>query len=226
MCYSIESSLRTSGMSLIAIIYLLSSGIPKFQYLGIVLIGWCGMQLAEAFLWMTNPKKSCTTTNRLITLFIIPIVLLLQPLASIFGSVFIQPWNENKNFKIYYSLAIAIPFLFIRYIVNPLFFKYKFCTTVTPNGHLDWFIKVSDTYKPTFLVIFSQFLWTFLGVYPLVKFWTGKRIWPFFIIPVVGMILSLFTDSPASIWCHITSYSSISAILLLFLYKHGIKIID
>ena len=105
MCYSIESSLRTSGMSFLAIIYLLSSGIPKFQYLGVVLIGWCAMQLTEAFLWMTDPRK-CTTINKWITLIIIPIVLAMQPLAPTWGSLFLNSWNENKNFISLYKARL------------------------------------------------------------------------------------------------------------------------
>jgi hypothetical protein len=102
-------------MSFLAIIYLLSSGIPKFQYLGVVLTGWCAMQLAEAFLWMTDPRK-CTTINKWITLIIIPIVLAMQPLAPTWGSLFLNSWNENKNFIIGYSLLIT-GFLIIRYTI-------------------------------------------------------------------------------------------------------------
>ena len=105
MCYSIESSLKTSGFSLIAIIYLLTSGIPKFQYLGTVLIGLCGMQFAEALLWMTNPEK-CTLTNRLITLILIPIVLALQPLGCVWGSLYLETWEKNKEFIIFYTIFI------------------------------------------------------------------------------------------------------------------------
>jgi len=47
MCYSVESSLKTTLLSLAAIIYLLSSRIPHFQLIGAALIGWCGMQFAE-----------------------------------------------------------------------------------------------------------------------------------------------------------------------------------
>jgi hypothetical protein len=116
MCYSIESSLRTSGFSLLAIIYLLSSGIPKFKYLGAVLIGWCAMQFSEMLLWMTDPRK-CTVTNQLITLIIIPIVLALQPLGCVWGSLFLKSWDENKKFIIYYTILIVL-FLFMQRTYN------------------------------------------------------------------------------------------------------------
>ena len=226
MCYSVESSLRTSGMSFLAIIYLLSSGIPKFQYLGVVLIGWSIMQLAEAFLWMTYPRK-CNSINKWITIIIIPIVLIMQPLGSVWGSLFLHSWNENKQFIINYSAFIILFLLCHRYIFNPLFFTYKLCTTITPRGHLDWDTKVATNYNYLNLsYILSILFWGFVILYPLLKFWKGNRLWPFYIIPFLGMIIGFFTDSPGSIWCHITSYASITAAVCLFLNNIGIKILN
>ena len=226
MCYSVESSLKTSGISLVAIIYLLSSGIPKFQYLGVVLIGWCVMQFAEALLWMTDPRK-CTLTNKLLTIFVIPVVLLLQPLGSVWGSLYIAPWKENKDFITNYTLILTTVFLFFRYIYVPYFYKYKFCTTITPSGHLDWLTSKRDYSNIShFENILLNCFWLILSFYPLYKFWKGDRLWPFYILPAIGFIYGFFTDAPESIWCNITSYSSISGIIILFLYKHGIKLIN
>lgn len=225
MCYSIESSLRTSGFSFLAIIYLLSSGIPKFKYLGVVLIGWCAMQFSEMLLWMTDPRK-CTLTNRLITLIIIPIVLALQPLGCVWGSLFLKSWDENKQFIIYYSVFVVLLLFIQRHIINPVFLKYKDCTTITPQGHLDWSTTVATNKKFDIFTIVLMILWCGLIAYPLFKFWDGGRLWPFYIIPVIGLFAGFFTDAPGSIWCHITSYGSISAIVLLFLHKQGIKILD
>ena len=47
MCYSVESSLKTTLISFFSILYLLDSGIPHFQWLGITLIVWCAMQFDE-----------------------------------------------------------------------------------------------------------------------------------------------------------------------------------
>jgi hypothetical protein len=225
MCYSIKSSLMTSGFSFIAIIYLLTSGIPKFQYLGVVLIGWCIMQFAEALLWMTNPVK-CTLTNKLITLILIPIVLALQPLGAVWGSLFLEPWDKNKKFIILYTIFIISIIFIHRHIINRYFTKYKDCTVITPEGHLDWTTSVSSNDKFNIVNIFLMILWLGIIAYPLFKFWNGKRLWPFYVIPVCGLFIGFFTDSPGSIWCHITSYGSLSAIILLFLHKRGIKILD
>ena len=68
MCFSVESSLKTTSLSLFAIVYLLSSRIPHFQWIGVGLIGWCGMQFAELLLWLTEPRKGCTLWNKIITM--------------------------------------------------------------------------------------------------------------------------------------------------------------
>jgi len=226
MCYSVESSLKTSFVSLIAIIYLLSSGIPKFQYLGVVLIGWCAMQFAEGLIWMTDPRK-CTLANKLLTIFLIPVVLVLQPLGSVWGSLYIAPWKENKDFIINYTVILTVGFLFFRYLLVPYFLKSKFCSTITPSGHLDWLTSKRDySNKYSYDIILLDSFWFFLSFYPLYKFWKGDRLWPFYILPTLGFIYGFSTDAPESIWCNITSYSSYSGIIILFLYKHGIKIID
>jgi hypothetical protein len=221
MCYSVASSLRTSAISLIAIIYLITSGIPKFQYLGVVLIGWCAMQFAEALIWMTDPSK-CTTTNKILTLFLIPLVLMSQPLGPVWGSLYLEPWKKNKNFIIGYTIFIILYMIAIRYILPYYFYKFKSCTTITKNGHLNWFTYYHDYSKGmTNLIIFSTFFWAAIIFYPLLKFWPTQRLWPFYIIPLIGIFIGFYTDAPGSIWCYITSYGSISAIILLFLYKRG-----
>ena len=68
MCYSVKSSLKTTLISLSAIIYLVTSNIPHYQWLGITLIGWCAMQFDELLLWLTNPLKECTEWNKIITM--------------------------------------------------------------------------------------------------------------------------------------------------------------
>ena len=93
MCYSVESSAKTTLYSLISIIVLLTSGVPHFQWLGVILIGWCGMQFDELLLWLTNPRKGCSAANKLITTTLIPLVLILQPLGSVLGSFFVKPWS-------------------------------------------------------------------------------------------------------------------------------------
>ena len=139
MCYSVESSAKTTLYSLTAIIILLTSGVPHFQWLGVILIGWCGMQFDELLLWLTDPRKGCTTANKLITVTLIPLVLILQPLGSILGSFFVKPWNQceqnRKLFVVVYSAMIIVSILYV-------FFRSKqsLCTTVTANGHLNWCI--------------------------------------------------------------------------------------
>jgi hypothetical protein len=174
---------------------------------------------------MTHPEK-CTITNKLITLILIPIVLALQPLGAVWGSLFLEPWEKNKKFIIFYTIFI-ISILFIqRHIINKYFFKYKDCTVITPDGHLDWTTLVSSNNNFNILSGFLMILWCILIAYPLFKFWNGKRLWPFYVIPIIGLFAGFFTDSPGSIWCYITSYGSLSAIVLLFLHKRGIKILD
>jgi len=223
MCYSVESSLKTTTLSLIAIIYLLSSGVPHFQWIALLLVGWCGMQFDELLLWATNPRKECTIWNKIITLTLIPIVLMLQPLGSLYGSLYVIPWNKSSNFRknfiIYYSIFIVLAVLANTFI-NP----FKFCTIVTPRGHLHWGTSKHTEYDIFGYIIY--FVWAFLIALPLILFWNINNLPIILLIitPLIGFVYGLYTDGKPSIWCYYTSYSSIIAIILVLLYQ--LKIFD
>ena len=223
MCYSVMSSLKTTTLSLIAIIYLLSSGIPHYQWIACMLIGWCGMQFDELLLWLTNPRKGCNIWNKIITLTLIPIVLMLQPLGSLWGSLYVIPWNKSslfrKNFMIYYSIFIILVVSAATYIN-----MYKSCTTVTPKGRLFWGTAKYREYTTYDYIIY--FIWAFLIALPLMIFWNKNNLAIILlsITPLIGFIYGLFTDGKPSIWCYYTSYSSIVAIILLALTQ--LKIFD
>lgn len=222
MCYSVESSLKTTSISLVAIIYLLSSGIPHFKWIACALIGWCSMQFAELLLWLTKPRKECTIWNKIITLTLIPIVLMLQPLGALWGSIYAIPWNKSspfrKNFMIYYTIFVVLLILGYTFI-NP----YKLCTTVTPKGRLFWGTSKYREYNNfDYLIIF---MWGFLLSLPLAMFW-NKSWLPIIVLaiaPFMGFLYGLSTDGKPSIWCYYTSYGSIIAIILLAITQLKIK---
>jgi hypothetical protein len=223
MCYSVESSLKTTLLSLSAILYLLSSGVPHFQWIAIILVGWCGMQFDELLLWATNPRKECTIWNKIITLTLIPLVLMLQPLGSLYGSLYVIPWNKSspirKNFIIYYSI-----FIIVAVLASTFIYPSKFCTIVTPKGHLHWNTSKYHTY--TTYDYFIYYIWAFLIALPLILFW-NINILPLILLivtPFIGFLYGLYTDGKPSIWCYYTSYSSIVAIILVALYQ--LKIFD
>ena len=220
MCYSVKSSLKTTLVSLFAIIYLITSGIPHFQWIGITLIGWCGMQFAELLLWMTKPRTSCTLWNKIITLTLIPLVLALQPLGPLLGSLFVIPWKKStefrKKFMIYYSIFIILAVCFYHF-----FNISKTCTIVTPQGHLYWnttpYIKNDNNYS-------IYILWLLIIIFPLLMYWNKNMFMLFLLIltPLFGFLYGLLTDGRPSIWCYYTSYTSFVASALLLLYQTNI----
>lgn len=217
MCYSVSSSLKTTLISLFAIIYLLFSKIPYFQWIAILLIGWCGMQFAELLLWITNPKK-CNFWNKIITLTLIPLALMLQPLGSLYGSLYVISWNKSssfrKNFIIFYTFFIVSIVSFSQYhnITSP-------CSTITPKGHLNW---TTSPYRKYILIDYLlYFIWGFIILLPIVLFWKKYFLVILLLLtmPFFAFIYGLYTDGKPSIWCYYTSYASIASIFLLFLHQ-------
>jgi hypothetical protein len=218
MCYSVESSLKTTTISFLSIIYLLSSNIPHFQWLGITLIGWCGMQFDELLLWLTKPRKGCTKMNEIITMSLIPFTLLSQPLFSLWGSLYVFPWKTlsklRKQFMIFYTVMCTLIIYFAH------FFKPdRTCTIVTKQGHLNWsttkYVSNTEIFTPIWLII--------IGL-PILLFWNKKYmlVLLLFTLPLIGYQMGSYTDSQGSVWCFYTSYTSMIASIALFLKQFNI----
>jgi hypothetical protein len=222
MCYSVESSAKTALFSLIAIIVMFRSNVQHFKWIGLIMVGWCGMQFAELLLWLTNPRKSCTPMNKLITLTLIPLVLATQPIFALVGSFFVKPWSVcstgRKQFIVGYSMVVTVALLVYFYKDAE-----KYCTTVTPEGHLHWWLtKFTPKYETDNLI--QYYMWLFLLAFPIFSLWdiSYKAIIAICILPLFGFIYGLRTDSKGSIWCHYTSYTSIISLIMYGLYKFKI----
>jgi len=218
MCYSVQSSLQTTAISLISILYLLSSNIPHYQWLGIALIGWCGMQFDELLLWLTEPNKECTKWNEIITMTLIPLVLLLQPLCSLWESLFVFPLKTlsklRKKFIIFFSV-LCIIIIYFTHFYKPD----KTCTTVSVKGHLLW---VTNNYIHNNDILPS--IWFIIISLPIILFWDESFILIILIgiLPLIGFYFGKYSDAQGSIWCYYTSYTSIIASIALFLHQTNI----
>ena len=218
MCYSVESSLKTTLISFVAIVYLITSNVPHYQWVGLALIGWCGMQFDELLLWLTDPKKECTKYNEIITMSLIPFTLLSQPLFSLYGSLYVFPWNTLSKFRKQFMIFFTIMCIVIIYFMH--FYKPdKTCTTVSEKGHLLW---VTNNYihNNNILPVF----WFIIISLPIILFWnkTFMLISLIAILPAIGFIIGHYTDAQGSIWCYYTSYTSIIASIALFLHQTNI----
>jgi hypothetical protein len=221
MCYSIESSLKTSYFSLISIIWLLSSKDVHYKWLGITLIGWCLMQFAELLLWLTLPENGCTNINKILTMTLIPFILVSQPICSLFGSLYVIPWAKSSYFR--KGFLLIFPLSIIIGVAWYHFYKaYKICTTVTPMGHLYWATTDPNSLDSPIQKLL-YFLWPSLIILPFLLFWDKSILFLtlFFLMPIFGYWYGLLkSDSQGSIWCYFTSYSSLVGLLSLFIDKN------
>lgn len=223
MCYSVESSAKTTLYSLIAIIVLLTSGVPHFQWLGVVLVGWCSMQFAELLLWLTNPRKGCSAANKLITVSLIPFILCLQGICPAIGSFFVKPWslcNQSQRIFIMAYCVLSVLFVLFYFYGSPV----KYCTTVTSRGHLDWFVSEWSNIELGVKRLFAITVWQIIIIIPFLVLWniSYKAVFAFCILPLFGYFYGFTTDSNGSIWCHYASFTSIVSLVMYGLYKYNI----
>lgn len=221
MCYSVESSAKTSLLAFISIAILFSSNVPHFKWIALTMSGWCLMQVAELLLWLTNPRKSCTTANKVITVTLIPLVLILQLTLVALGSFFVKPWSkcsQNRKTLIVGYCIIAGAILLYNFFKKPT----KYCTIVTPQGHLNWF--VNNPEKNHLEMPKGYYLWLLAVMVCGFLLWdvSYNALIAVFILPVIAFIYSYKTDSKASIWCYYSSFSAITMLVVYALYKFKI----
>jgi hypothetical protein len=221
MCYSVESSAKTSLLAFISIAVLFSSNVPHFKWIALMMTGWCSMQVAELLLWLTNPRKSCTNVNKVITLTLIPLIVVSQPILPILGSFFVKPWSKcSKNRQMLivgYSIIVSVIFLY--YFFNK---PTKYCTIVTKQGHLQWFLKNSENLGLE--MPYGYYIWALAVIIPAFLLWniSYKALFVVFILPIFGFIYGLTTDAKDSIWCYYSSFSAIAMLIVYGLYKFKI----
>ena len=209
----------TSTVSLVAIVYLLASGIPHFQWLGVTLIGWSSMQFSEFLLWSENPRKECTETNKLVTATLIPLSIALQPLAPAFGALFVYPLAVLKPYLIaWVTLVLLDMLMYYLQFYDPE----RPCTVVNKEGHLDW--SRSKDYTEDTSKAFYYIAWLLLIALPMIVGWKKSPMFlaAFWVFPTIGYLYGLSTQSPATIWCYYTSWSSIIGAAGLFLKQTNI----
>ena len=185
------------------------------------------MQFGECLLWLTEPRKGCTFWNKVITMTLIPFILCIQPLALLWGSTIIFPWDKSSSARKYFMLIYTVVVLlgiYSQHFYNPT----KYCTTVTNQGHLYWMtVKDGDKDKSKrtrFINNLIYFIWAVIIGLPFILFWNKNPLLILLIlaIPTFGFFTGLQTDSKASIWCHYTSYASLIAVICLFIQQSGI----
>jgi hypothetical protein len=100
----------------------------------------------------------------------------------------------------------------------------KYCTTVTPKGHLDWFMSEWKSVELGIPRLFAITMWQIIIIFPFIWLWdvSYKAVIAFNILPLFGYFYGFTTDSSGSIWCHYASFTSIVALLMYGLYRYKV----
>ena len=172
------------------------------------------MQFAEAGIWASMKWSKCNIVNKFITMFIIPIILMLQVFGPLYGYLFEKPWN-----KLSHTIKQFFKFFTIFIILLVIIAQYRSvkrnCTIISNQGHLYWLMS-SYPGSGGFSGYLVHYIWLGLILIPFILFWKYNILLPFSIV-LIGLIYGIhFTDSKSSIWCFVTSFTSILFLLIYF----------
>jgi len=192
MCFSFEVSIGTFIVSWVISLYLLNKGLTKEKQQHIIfLMIFSSIQLADAILWYNKMKKN--NINYLVTSYLIPLLLSLQILYTVFivnHSSFIKIIDDNY-------LKIFIPILLLY-----MFYRFNGYSVSLCNNKLSSPIWGSNEIK-----LWELLLVTFLIFYPDYYMWFATLF--------LFLLIKIFVGGGyGTLWCAISNL-----VAFYFLYK-------
>src|SRR4029077_5629775 len=95
MCFNRTSSLLGAGSAYVVSFYLLRRDNPRLRWSAVALMGITAMQWVEGLLWLDGPMPH-GLINQLLSVGLIPLPLLAQVGAPLFGSTFDLPVRRRR----------------------------------------------------------------------------------------------------------------------------------
>ncbi|KAH3764227.1 hypothetical protein Pelo_3930 [Pelomyxa schiedti] len=220
MCWSLEVSVATLAWSwaISAICYWRNST-PRDRWNAITLAAFSSMQLVEAVLWwdfgrcpVVSPR-GCSDFNFVVTQTAVPITLILEPLAALYGGgkKVTGPLMKGKWTRFLVG-ATWLNSALIAWRGIPLVDKWWTCTIISPSGHLLWWGEM--------LPLSCYIVFVIVMTYPYLL---GMK--PFHAGLLYSGILwgswtyGMFTDSNGSNWCLWANLFSVLALLDPYIFK-------
>ncbi len=211
MCFDAKSSLLGGAAASGTAIYLWRRGHPRLKWCAVSLVGISAMQWAEGLLWLDGPTPQ-DSLNHVLTVGVIPLALLAQPLGPLLGSAFDSP-IRGRRFPFFVLLLAALTM-----VVGARLFYQPAYTQITPQGHLNW-------WSPSNPPMYSPWLyglWAGLIGAPFLLWW--RPLWQALLIVSWGwscaLVSWMVSDSAASHWCFYVSFYAVFTLLYAFTIKN------
>jgi hypothetical protein len=199
MCWNFEVSIITGITSYTIAAYLWARNFRNDRWHAITLFTVSTIQFLEAIIWyMHNNGSDTSMITWSVIALLIPLVLALEPIATMFGAQYVGKKVSDAD-KILYVCVFLI--LLVTLSRNNSF------PNIFVDGHIRY--QKTETNKSLCYWIFALLL-----VYPFMKYGEFSN---FYIIVGIFLALalsaSLYTKSPGSVWC---LYGNIIAGFFLF----------
>lgn len=162
------------------------------------------MQWAEGALWLDGPTPQ-GTTNRLLTVAVVPLALLAQAWGPLLGSAFERPVRDRR------LAFLLLLFAGLTMVVGARLINQPVHTQITPQGHLNWWSPQNPpVYSP-----WTYGLWAALIGSPFLLWWRPFR--ESLLIVSWGWLCAVLSfnisDNPASNWCFYVSFYALFTLI-------------
>lgn len=217
MCWNKEVSFLTGAFGTTVSLYLYKRNKGHDRWFSVVLLSISVMQWAEFILWYDIEKNKThkTNLNRYISIYILPLIITLQPLAVLLGTQLSrQKFNISNNIKFIY-IVYAIVIFIGHYNLRKINYTTVGCIEKKCSAHYsDYDTYLMWNFRPPAKYIFLDYLamflhYSFLGA-PLFLLYKESI---FYKIMISQIIIAFINFKSASQWC---LYVNILAIIFLF----------
>jgi hypothetical protein len=199
MCWSFEVSAITGLVSYSIAFYIWKRNFGNDRWNSIILFTFSSIQWMDAIIWYFDKKKRLdSNVVSLVSNFLIPIILALEPVASLYGAYY-----TNKSVSQFDTVLYGVVFLVV---------LWSLLKNVPGQGLIQ---NHSIKYNKTEHGMWSYWLFYFFIIYPFLKYtqWNPLYVITAIMIAITLLLAQTKINTIGSNWC---LYSNVIAIIFLF----------
>jgi hypothetical protein len=198
MCWNKEVSIISGINSYIIAFYLYLRNYKYDRWYSIFIFTFSSIQFCDFLLWSDIENNiNNTNNNKIISKYIIPTIIALEPLSAYFGKYLTNEFNLKTDMNNNFNRIETIIYIIFALIMFKTFSASATYTTLTTNNSLNWGSVVEND-NVMYGLIFALFL-----MYPFIKIKNRPTSMDIIIFGIIFSYAYSYhkTDTWGSNWC-------------------------